>query len=73
MEVFILLFFGFSVLSTAWLPEMTVFSRILRKKSGFRISEKRCLRKSENLGLELKLKIFMGVKCVRKEVFLDST
>ena len=31
MEVFISLFFAFSVLSTAWLGEMTVFSRILRK------------------------------------------
>ena len=45
MEVFISLFFAFSVLSTVWLPEMTVFSRILRKKSAFRITEKRCLGK----------------------------
>ena len=31
MEVFISLFIAFSVLSTAWLAEMTVFSRILQK------------------------------------------
>ena len=45
MEIFISLFFAFSVLSTAWLAEMAVFLRILRKKSVFRISEKRCLGK----------------------------
>ena len=60
MEVFISLFFAFSVLSTAWLAEMTVFSRILRKKSVFRKFRKTMFRKSENLGLELKLKIFRG-------------
>ena len=32
MDVFILLFFAFSVLSTVWLAEMTVFSKILQKK-----------------------------------------
>ena len=40
MEVFISLFFAFSVLSTAWLAEITVFSRIMRKKPAFIISEK---------------------------------
>ena len=35
MEVFISLFFAFSVLSTAWLAEMTVFTIILRKKISF--------------------------------------
>ena len=29
--------------------------------------------KSENLGLELKIKIFSGVKSFRKEIFLGST
>ena len=45
MEIFISLFFAFLVLSTVWLAEMAVFSKILRKKSVLRISEKRCLRK----------------------------
>ena len=45
MEIFVSLFSAFSVLSTVWLAEMVVFSKILRKKSVFRISEKRCLRK----------------------------
>ena len=45
MEIFISLFFAFSVLTTVWLAEMAVFLKNLRKKSVFRISEKRCLRK----------------------------
>ena len=38
-----LYFSPFSVLSTVWLAEIAVFSKILRKKSIFNISEKRCL------------------------------
>ena len=35
MEIFISLFFAFSVLSTVWMAEMAVFSKTLRKKSVF--------------------------------------
>ena len=60
MEVFISLFFALSVMSTAWLAEMTVFSRIWCEKNQFLEFQKTMFRKSENLGLELKLKIFRG-------------
>ena len=44
-KILISIFFAFSVLSTVWLAEIAVFSKILRKKSVFKISEKRCLQK----------------------------
>ena len=35
MEIFISLFFAFSVLTTVWLAEMAVFLKNLRKKKHF--------------------------------------
>ena len=60
MEVFISLFFAFSVLSSARLAEMTVFSRIYAKKISFYNFRNTMFRKSENLGLVFQLKIFRG-------------
>ena len=37
MESLISLFFAFSALSTVWLAEIAVFSKILRKKSVLKI------------------------------------
>ena len=65
MEIFVSLFSAFSVLSTVWLAEIAVFSKFLRKKSVFRISEKRCFRKMKfRPGIETK--DLQGVKSVRK-------
>ena len=45
MESLISLFFAFSALSTVWLAEIAVFSKILRKKSVLKILQKLCLQK----------------------------
>ena len=44
-KILISLFFAFSVLFTVWMAEIAVFSKIWRKNSVFKISEKRCLQK----------------------------
>ena len=44
-KILISLFFAFSDLSTVRLAEIAVFSKIMREKSVFKSSEKRCLQK----------------------------